>query len=283
MRENVCQRNIRELTYEELELVAGGSITITAHPYDPWSDPWWYEQMFEDPYAGDYGSGGGGVLPPDSASQDVTVMIGRPLTQAEQQAVDALNAQITAVSNAINAIPNNTSITLADGTRITGAELKEIWSKTDFAIYDVGHVYANGTTRGEASYNGGDPVVSYNIDTLQQYNALAGGMNYLILHEVGHMTAAGRALNAVINADGQVTQTENDDNERLANDIARAIAANGGLSILVNPGSSYSSTVSTFQVDSGGSSGGGSTTTYYTYDLPHHYAGMFWNRYYNIP
>jgi len=276
---------LRALTPAELELVAGGnSITVTGERWDPWADRWWYDQMFEDHYHDDYGGGGGGGEPPppaDSDSNDVTNNITRPLTAVEQQAVADLNAKIAAVTNVINAIPDNAAITLSDGTTVTGAELKAIWAATDFVINEVGHTYANGTTLGEANYNGGDPVVSYNIDTLVNYNAHNGGMEFLILHEIGHMTANSRAHNALINSDGTVTAAEMDDHQRLANDIARAIANQGGLTIMSNPGSGYSPTTPTFQTPSGGGSGGGGEA-YYAYDLPFQYVNYYWN-YYQIP
>ena len=136
----MLKTSLRDLTPAELELVAGGeNVTVTGpgpSSYDPWEDRWWYEQMFEDQYYDDFGGGGGGGggepgPEPDSAAQEVTLNITRPLTATEQAAVDALNTKIAAIGNVINSLPDNASITLSDGTTATGAELKAIWAATD--------------------------------------------------------------------------------------------------------------------------------------------------------
>jgi hypothetical protein len=173
-----------------------------------------------------------GPEPTDASAVRMDVMFTRQLTALEQQAVNALAYAIHNTTAAVDAIPNTSIIKLADGKTVTGAELKEIWKNTDFVINENGFKYANGTDRGEADYNGGNPVVSFNIATLAAYSQLEGGMTYLPLHELGHMTAAGRAQNESYLA-GRSTYEQN---ERLANDIARAIADNSGDKILGEPG-----------------------------------------------
>jgi hypothetical protein len=120
----------------------------------------------------------------------------------------------------------------------------------DFIINPQGTVYQNGTQRGEASYNGGNPQISFNIDIVSAYADLLGGLNYIIGHEIGHMTEAGRAGNR----------------EVVANDIARAIDSWASLDILSNPGGGgYGTTYPlTFSQPSGG---GGTGTKYDTYEL----------------
>ena len=57
-----------------------------------------------------------------------------------------------------------------------------------------------------------------NIGTLEGYAALGeAGLNYAVLHEIGHLTAANRSYDA-ISANSQESV------ERMANDIGRAIA-----------------------------------------------------------
>lgn len=245
--------------------IAGGydsldEITVIApgNDDDPWDDdPWggWDDPVDPGNDWGDDngGSGGGGGYDPgppaDEASIDVVVNINRPLTAAEQAAVDSLKATIAKQTAFINSLSDTAKITLPNGQQVTGAELKEIWSKTDFQINEVNTTYRNGTTRGEADYNGGDPKVGYNIDIVTGYKALSGGMDYLTMHELGHMTQAGRNANANLDADGNgvVSAVENDANERVANDIAQAIVSGSGGTVMANPGGQYSGPPLVFQ------------------------------------
>ncbi|MGO1073412.1 hypothetical protein [Lysobacter sp. CA199] len=172
--------------------------------------------------------------PADSVTAPtVNVNVGRALDADEQRAVDALNASIRDVTRTINGIPNEARMTLADGRTVSGEELRDMWSKTQFTLHHTGYnEYRNKSARGEADYNGGDPQIGYNIDNLTKYSRVPGGMNYLVLHEIGHMTVAGRETNTDVHRDDTLTHEENETNERLANDVARGIAHRGGLSIL---------------------------------------------------
>lgn len=269
---------MRELTLEELELISGGSVTTEIDEivvvgdgggddggdwgdWGDWGDDW---------YDGDYGDGGGGdgggdTAPPeppaDTASVDVDVQITRPLTASEQQAVNDLKTAVAAADAAIRAIPDNARVTLTDGTVVTGAELKDAWSKTDFQIVENGTPFANGSGRGEADWNGGDPVVRSTIGNLEGYNAHGqAGMNYLVLHELAHFAEAQRNGLAQAHADGTYSEAERLDHERDANDIARAIANQGGIPILTGPGDGYSPSNPGFTTPpppSGGGGGGG--------------------------
>lgn len=173
--------------------------------------------------------------PPDSApSPRVDVRIsGRVLNADEQRALTELTTAIGDVSRVINGIPNEARMTLADGRAVSGQELREMWSKTEFIIHDTKYDgYRNKSARGEADYNDGNPRISYNIGVLTDYSRTPGGMNYLALHEIGHMTVAGRQTNAEVHRDEVLTHAENEVNERLANDVARGIAHHGHLPIL---------------------------------------------------
>jgi hypothetical protein len=231
------------LTDDELLILAGGYDTDEEEPgtvspliiNGPGSPTHSDGHGFGDGWGqGDSGAGVPGSTsqpppPPDSSSQDVIVTFSRPLTQAEQQAVDNLKARVASASGAINAMPDDAYVLLPNGDVVTGKELKELWARTDFYINEVGTGYANGTTRGEADYNGGDPKVSFNIDLLSRYNVMSGGIEYLIFHEIGHMTLAGQRSNAAMDDDGVITAAEVSANEQLANDIARAIVNAVGL------------------------------------------------------
>lgn len=71
-------------------------------------------------------------------------------------------------------------------------------------------------------------------DNIQEYAASGNaGMNYLVLHETGHLTKANRDFDLLdSNSPGSV--------EQMANDIARAIAHFAGIDKLANPGFGYS-------------------------------------------
>ena len=205
-------------------------------------------------------TGGGAEYDPDEVDSDVNaievvVNINRPLSGEEIVALEALRDSIIRVNNAISALADNEMITLPNGSQVTGRELKEIWSKTDFVINDVGIEYDNGSRRGEAEFSNGNPVISFNIDNVVNYNKhFESGTNYLVLHEVGHLTSANRAYDMLVNISQSLV-------EQMANDIASAIAYESSLDIL--PASSeimYSSgTPLVFGVDegSGGGTGGG--------------------------
>lgn len=178
--------------------------------------------------------------PRDEDSVDVVLKVSRPLTQDEEAALADLRARIAQVTAIMAGLKKTAVLILPSGARVKGDELKKNWSRTDFVINEVGFVYANRTTRGEADYNGGNPRVSYNIDTFVTYHQRLDGMAYLVLHEQGHMTKAGRDLNARVYRDGRITPEEDLANERQANDVARAVANAGGMPIMPAPTYGYS-------------------------------------------
>lgn len=188
----------------------------------------------------------------DSESVSADINFTRPLTGTEQAAVNSLVQSIRDGSELLASIPDSAHVTMWNGQTVTGAELKQMWQNTDFTINEAGHVYANGTTRGEANYNNGNPQISINIDTLVGYAANGPiGTNYVVLHELGHMTVAGRAFLTSAYSDGVFTAQEDHDNELLANDIARGIGSSGGVNAngdwismsIVNSGPGFSGTL----------------------------------------
>lgn len=171
--------------------------------------------------------------PTDKSAVHVDVKITRPLTALEQLNIDDLNIAIREMTFNIAAINDTATLTLFNGQTVTGAELKDLWAKTDFVVNDNNTLYPNGTARSEADYNNGNPVISINLSLLGNYDALVGGMNYLVRHELAHMTNAGRYENDRYYS-GQST---NELNERIANDIAWAIAGTvGHIEILPDSG-----------------------------------------------
>jgi hypothetical protein len=193
------------------------------------------------------GAGGGiGESPPDNQVMDITINISRPLTASETAALEALKATIGAITAAIGALADNAKVTLPNGADVTGAELKAIWAITDFVINDspeTGSNYANGGG-GEANMFWGNPTISFDIEYLDGYADLPGGMNYVVAHELGHLSQAG---------------TSHYTDQRVANDIARALLNGAGLAYLPNPGFEYSPTAPMqFSVPSTSTGGTGS-------------------------
>lgn len=184
---------------------------------------------------------GSATVVPDKDQITVEVTIERPLTEAEQRAVEALKTAVANTTRAVNSIPDTAKITLANGSVVTGAELKALWSLTDFTINDIGTIYPSGSANSAANYNNGNPSVEVNINVLSDYNRYgATGLEYFSMHELGHMTQASRIDNNLRWADGVVTEAERLAHERMANDIARAIANAGGLATLGNATDGYS-------------------------------------------
>lgn len=194
------------------------------------------------------GGGSGGTTPPPPPDEDnieVKINLPEPLSPKDAQALADLEAGIARMDQAIKALPDNARLVLPDGKIVDGAELKAAWAKTDFEINPQGTVYPNGTPTGSqnssANYNGGNPEVNLNIDFLKTYAALGvAGVNYFLLHEAAHFTQAQRDNWAAIQrpeSDGgaAVTGAESNNHERLANDIARAIANHSGAAILTGP------------------------------------------------
>lgn len=142
-------------------------------------------------------------------------------------------------------IDNNATMQLSDGRSVSGSELKSMWSMTDFVINDNA-TYGNGTSRSEADWNGGNPFIRMNLSQLVDYVDHPGGMNDLVLHELAHMTSAGRDMNTSVWADGVYTPDETNANEKYANDIARGIANSVGAAIVDNPTYGYGSGSGTF-------------------------------------
>jgi len=200
--------------------------------------------------------------PDDEDSIRVELNIDRPLTEEEQKALDDLNEAIIRITQAIDQIPDDAVLTMEGGRTVSGSELKQLWSKIDFEINEIGTMYPNGLPTGQADYNNGNPFVSLNIDTVKGYNELFGGINFLPLHELAHMTNAARDYYQSLYSDGAYTNEEFAQNERFANDIARAIANYGNIDVLSGSNVKYGYTPGGANLfvtpnSGGGGSGGG--------------------------
>jgi hypothetical protein len=236
-----------------------GDIVVTGERVYHYASPWIGSVSGTTNATGGWTEGGGPdgsgagdttTTPPDEASIDVTVKVYRPLTTDEQNAIEHLKASIASVSAAINALADEAIVTMPNGAHVTGARLKEIWAKTDFVIYDH-EAFGNNSYRGEASMiNGSDPQISFDIagDGLVAYDKFPGGMNYLVGHELGHLTQWGTPL-----VYSEIT----------ANDISRALLNGYGLPYLheatygYTSGAPMSFTVPAPPPPDGGSGGGG--------------------------
>lgn len=201
--------------------------------------------------------------PPDQSAIEIKVNID-PLTEAQKVLIEKFKVAVENATTAIRALDNEL-IQMKDGSIVLGSELKRLWALIDFVINPKGfNEYANGSTRGEADYMSGNPQVSFNIDIIDAYEDHgAAGLNFLLLHELGHSTSANRAFDG-ITSNPQIAV------EEMANDIARAIAHDARIPILgAGPTITYSTEVPlVFGIpdggddDENGGGGGGSGGEY---------------------
>ncbi|NIJ18665.1 hypothetical protein FHS95_000334 [Sphingomonas naasensis] len=250
---------MRELTDAELDLISGGyewdeDIVVTGVPYPPYFPPYWpgYTPTYPS-YPG--GGGGGPVTPPpaDALSHDVVIgNLDYPLTAEQLADIQEFRDSVARANTWVNNLADNAQLVLENGDVITGAEVKAAWANTDFVINKAGTVYNPGTpqasTNSESRYNDGNPVVSINMNLLHDYAGSDGGTDYLVLHEIAHLTSDQRADYTNKLQDGY-TAAEATSHERMASDIARAIVLYNQGTVMADPTNPdrYSTTVRTFQ------------------------------------
>ncbi len=195
--------------------------------------------------------------PADELAIEITVTID-PVTPEQKVLIEKFKTAVENATNAIRALDDAERIKMNDGSFVTGYELKKLWALTDFVIHPDTKTYANGTTRGEADYNNGNPQISLNIGVVDGYEDHgAAGLDFMILHELGHLTAANRNFD-------RITSNPQSAVEEMANDIARAIAHDALIPIL-GPSSTITYGTETpriFEIpaddgDTGGETGGG--------------------------
>lgn len=164
------------------------------------------------------------VGPTDEDEILIQVALGREPTDQERAVVEVFASRVRDADSFVKSLNDTDKITLRSGVEVTGAELKSLWAKLDFVIRPMGTTYANGTDRGESNYNGGNPIVTININTIESYNITYEGGIFLPLHELGHLLS------------GTAYRDEVD-----SNDIARAIAARSNVGAYIYATVSYSS------------------------------------------
>lgn len=173
----------------------------------------------------------------------IGMKVDRALTEKEEAALKALKDAIAKIDEAMKKLPDGKILTLPNGKTVSTTELKELWSKAQFRINEAGTSYQNGSTRGEAAFDPktGELTATMNIDIISgYYSAGKGGIEYMLFHELGHVTKAGLDSNAdAYKDDGKMDANEHHANELLANDIARAIQDALGLDTFPNPTRGY--------------------------------------------
>lgn len=155
---------------------------------------WWFNGgnwSWYIPSSGDIGAGpmpDGYYQPPVQDPEPPVSHDGQP----ESVAAAAQLAQVVrAVDEEIDKIPDARVFQLPDGRTITGAEIKAIWNAMSF---NVTHNVLYGPGRAGANVNG---AVSINASAITGYAAHgSAGTNYLLLHEIAHVTPAGQAYDA---------------------------------------------------------------------------------------
>jgi hypothetical protein len=117
----VSRKPLRELTPEELELVAGGGITITGERNPDFSlDDLWF-QIFGWDFGGDQSGGGGGSTGSDPTPTDPLEQQHAENTKAAAEKVSAITA---ALQDIVNAHPGQTvMIKTADGSLVPATEM----------------------------------------------------------------------------------------------------------------------------------------------------------------
>lgn len=177
----------------------------------------------------------GRTTPTDESEISIDIMIFRTPTASEIQAIANFRDAVSQATNAIESINDAARVQVSPGRFVTGAELKAIWAKMDFVIHDTGTNLGGGTTTGIAGDFASDQPTQYTLGYLDSMDDFPGGSLFAMLHELGHMTQAGEDLWAAAYQDGHVDPTEMAANQRLANNVAFAVANAGGLPIYIDP------------------------------------------------
>jgi hypothetical protein len=86
---------------------------------------------------------------------------------------------------------NGASTRLPGGSMVSPGSALSILDHMDFNIVDTG--YGSARAGENVTDSAGHITVNINAGQLAQYDQLAGGINYFILHEIGHDTPAGIA------------------------------------------------------------------------------------------
>src|SRR5690606_20725119 len=147
-----------------------------------------------------------------------------------ERAISVLLKTLALMTPLIEGLPPNLKAQLLKGA-VTSDERRKVEQVMNVHMRPEGHRHPNAKNRREANRKDGRPLISFNIDTLVGYaDRGVEGLAYLLLHEIGHMTEAGWTLNAKLDAERRekgekaLTLAQNQENELLANDVAKTVA-----------------------------------------------------------
>ncbi|WIX05158.1 hypothetical protein [Xanthomonas oryzae] len=188
---------MRELTNEELFLVAGAAAAADVDPSEPPTEippivvnppPSPPPTIPPSPPVEQPGPisppGGGGTPPPTAPEYDLNFT--RALTAEESAALVKFDDAIYFVKDSISSLPDNAYMQMSDGSTVQMSEIKSLMLNADYKVNEAGTSYSNGFATGQSDYNNGDPQISINIDTIKGYSDLMGGANFLVMHELAH-------------------------------------------------------------------------------------------------
>jgi hypothetical protein len=107
--------------------------------------------------------------------------------KAVEEAAKTLEQKLVELAEKIVNLDDNTVVTFKDGTTMTGKELKSLWAKAEFTVTDE---------RLDPPIRGGAVVgnmSTINFNTINGWNKEKGGLAFIIVHELYHMTEFGVA------------------------------------------------------------------------------------------
>jgi hypothetical protein len=107
--------------------------------------------------------------------------------KAVEEAAKTLDQKLVELAEKIADLHDDTVVEFKDGTTMTGKEVKALWAKAEFTVTDrdFGHPKRGGAVVGNMSF--------INFDTVNRWNQEKGGLAFIIVHELYHMTEFGAA------------------------------------------------------------------------------------------
>lgn len=210
----------------------GSTITVTGSPSTSTTTST-TTTMTDGP--GDGGEGG------DSPGYDGPPIIVFVTDEANRAAVTAaatkLKAALEAINEEIQNLSDTDTVTLKDGSTVTGAELKGLWEQATFTVSDRTSILSDSAGGAVTGMNS-----EMHFSTVDGWSAAdPNGLKFIALHEIAHMSPEGQAYgqqqwNEHRAADGDLTNTAEDQatynkdsidfvqNEQYANHAARELA-----------------------------------------------------------
>jgi hypothetical protein len=249
---------LRLLMADELDLIAGGDgedtddqpqpppteleqIVVTANVT---TQSFIVGQLFHfygtggTPTGGGVGGVGGGPPTPDCKETQVEFDASATADPDAPAIVAQLSNAIEQQSDRVRAIPNSLVVDYptADYPFTTGAELKSLWSKTDFIVTGIADQPGYG---GRVEVVGGSPTNTVMLDYLPSYLANDAREAWYFFHELAHATARGQELNAVAYSNWQsnsggvafANSWQFQGNETIMNTVAANLASLFGIDL----------------------------------------------------